>query len=76
MHLPVNGAGQDKEAGAAVAFAGRRGVPAHTLHRAIGDENVAVLYDPIWEDYGSNKDFVRHESNSRSTGFCDALAQD
>jgi hypothetical protein len=76
MHLPVNGAGQDKEARSAVAFGGRRGFLAHTLHRAVCDKNVAVLDDPIGEDDGSNKDFVRHVSNSHPPGLSDALAQD
>ena len=69
MHLPVNGAGQDKEARAAVVFAGRRGFLAHAMNDAVRYENIAVIDDPIGEDDGSNKDFVRHEFKLSSTWF-------
>ena len=70
MDLSVDRAGKHKKARAPMAFAGRRGSPAHAVNDAFGDENIAILNDPIGEDDGSNKDFVRHDSNSRPIDFC------
>jgi hypothetical protein len=69
MHLPVDCAGQHEEGCASVAFAGRRRTLAYVMHDAVRHENIAVLDNPIGENDGPAKDFVRHESNSRSTDF-------
>jgi hypothetical protein len=69
MDLSVDRPGKHKEASAAMALTGRRGPPTHAVNEPVGDENIAALNNSIREDDGSNKDFVRHDSNSRPTDW-------
>ena len=69
MNLSVDRAGKHKKALAPVAFAGRRRSPARKVDDPVGDENVAILNDPVREDDSSNKNLVGHDLNSGPNRF-------